>query len=158
MSIGMQITATGGTADQRELVTNVMARGLVEHGFSNVALVNTVGEPMVGSHIPSLMDEIRSVNPAFMQTPIQIWSVDTVDPLEIPEVEIGEPQDRTNGMAIATSSTVLGERMTSISMYEPETVNRPALTVSSFQQSMGSSHDNTDALEGGSPKPMESAA
>lgn len=159
MPVGMQITATGGTPDQRELVTNVMARGLVEHGFSNVALVNTMGEPMVGSHIPSLMDEIRAINPEFMQTPIQIWSVDTVDPLDVPSQEdtAQNPAFRS-GLAIATSEVDEGENVLNVMVREPGDYVRPALTSASFEQPVASTQDNTDAFDGGLPKPMENAA
>jgi hypothetical protein len=97
----MQITTTGGTPQQRELVTNVMARGLVEHGFSNVALVNTVGEPMVGSNVPSLMEVVRETDPSFLQAPIRIWSIETTDPLDAPGPNDEPVSDKGNGLATA---------------------------------------------------------
>lgn len=71
----LNITIAGRTVPERELVSNVVTRALVNEGFSNVALINTLGEPMVGSNVPSLMDVMKRDYPALLDAPVRISSV-----------------------------------------------------------------------------------
>lgn len=85
----INVSITGATPEQRELVSNVITNSLVAEGYSNVALVNTVGEPMVGSDVPSLKDVLQKHHPEFLATPIRVWSIPVVDePADIPENDI----------------------------------------------------------------------
>ena len=47
----INVSITGADTQERELMSNVITNALVKEGYSNVALVNTIGEPMVGSDV-----------------------------------------------------------------------------------------------------------
>lgn len=120
----MNITVTGGEEQQREAVSNIITRSLVDEGFSNVALVNTRGEPMVGSHVPSLLETIRTNNPEFLQTPVYVRAValetniDTLDDIGGRIEETMAKLPTSSGMAFGGSFSDEGVRVTGIGIVE----------------------------------------
>jgi hypothetical protein len=75
----INITVSGSDTIGNDLVTNIIDRALKKEDFTNVALVNTIGEPMVTSDVPSLMDQIVQKNPEYFATPIRIWTQSAKD-------------------------------------------------------------------------------
>lgn len=120
----MNITVTGGEEQQREAVSNIITRSLVDEGFSNVALVNTRGEPMVGSHVPSLLETIRTNNPEFLQTPVYVRAIalatdtDTLDNIGDRVEEAMAKNSHHNGLAFGGSFSDDGMRITGIGIVE----------------------------------------
>lgn len=80
----INITVTGGDEKAKEIVSNVVTNALVSEGFSNVALVSVVGEPIVGTDIPSAMDVMRQVNPEFLATQIRVIGIPTPESEDLP--------------------------------------------------------------------------
>ena len=70
----IHITVTGEDKAKKDAVSNIVNNALVHHGFTNVALVNTHGEPMAGTDVPSILDLLAEKEPAFFGTPIKIWA------------------------------------------------------------------------------------
>ena len=70
----INITITGDDMAKKDAVSNIVNNALVSQGFTNVALVNTVGEPMAGSDVPSMLDVLKQREPEFFATPIKIWA------------------------------------------------------------------------------------
>lgn len=71
----INISVTGGEEKGREIVTSVLTNALVSQGFTNVAQISPNGEPIVGTDVPSAMDVMRSVNPNFLNTKIQVIGI-----------------------------------------------------------------------------------
>ncbi len=70
----VQITVTGQDKEKKDAVSNIVNNALIGHGFTNVALVNSHGEPMAGTDVPSMLDVLAKREPAFFETPIKIWA------------------------------------------------------------------------------------
>lgn len=77
----INITVSGSDNEGKDLVANIISRALNQESFSNVALVNTIGEPMAASDVPSVMDQIKDRNPEFFDTPVRIWTQEAKDPI-----------------------------------------------------------------------------
>lgn len=77
----INITVSGSDNEGKDLVANIISRALNEQQFSNVALVNAIGEPMASSNVPSVMDQVKSLNPEFFDTPVRIWTQEAKDPV-----------------------------------------------------------------------------
>ncbi len=73
-SNSIHINISGKDSDMKDAVASIINESLVKEGFTNTAIVNTVGEPMAGSHVPSVLDTLKNRDPQFFQTPIQIWA------------------------------------------------------------------------------------
>lgn len=131
----MNITVTGGEEQQREAVSNIITRSLVDEGFSNVALVNTRGEPMVGSHVPSLLETIRTNNPEFLQTPVYVRAValetniDTLDDIGDRIEETMTKMPASSGMAFGGSFSDDGIRVTGIGIVEHDNQHSQPITI-----------------------------
>ncbi len=75
----INISVTGGEEKGREIVTSVLANALVSQGFTNVAQISHNGEPIVGTDVPTALDSMRSVNPNFLETKIQVIGIPSQD-------------------------------------------------------------------------------
>ena len=83
----INVSITGGGTEERELMSNIITNALVKEGYSNVALVNTVGEPMVGSDVQSLADVLRKNHPDFLDRNVRVWSIPVLNENEpVPSV------------------------------------------------------------------------
>lgn len=83
----INVSITGAGTQERELMSNVITKALVEQGYSNVALVNTVGEPMIGSDVQSLADVLRRNHPDFLERAVRVWSIPVQDIEDVKENE-----------------------------------------------------------------------
>jgi len=83
MLSNINVSITGGDNAERELMSNVITNALVAEGYSNVALVNTVGEPMVGSNVQSLADVLRKSHPEFLERQVRVWSIPVANGVEM---------------------------------------------------------------------------
>lgn len=70
----IQITVSGQDKEKKDAVSNIVNNALIGHGFTNVALVNSHGEPMAGTDVPSVLDVLSKREPEFFSTPIKIWA------------------------------------------------------------------------------------
>lgn len=83
MLSNINVSITGADVQERELMSNVITNALVKEGYSNVALVNTVGEPMVGSDVQSLADVLRKNHPNFLERQVRVWSIPVADGVDM---------------------------------------------------------------------------
>jgi hypothetical protein len=70
----ININISGADAEKKDVVANIINQSLVKEGFTNTAIVNSVGEPMAGSNVPSVLDALKSREPEFFATPIKVWA------------------------------------------------------------------------------------
>jgi hypothetical protein len=108
----INVSITGADTAERELMSNVITKALVTEGYSNVALVNTVGEPMVGSDVQSLADVLRRNHPDFLERTVRVWSIPVADGEEMSLEELKQvPEAATKAFAyvpeIDANSTVV---------------------------------------------------
>lgn len=73
MNKSLNIAITGQNEKGKELVGTLIQKTLSEHGFTNVAMVNTVGEPTVSSSFESIFDAVQASNPGLFAEPVRIW-------------------------------------------------------------------------------------
>lgn len=70
----INITVVGDDNDKKDAVSNIISGALTAQGFTNVALVNTNGEPMAASHVPSILETLAAREPEFFGTKIDIYA------------------------------------------------------------------------------------
>ncbi len=70
----INITVVGDDNDKKDAVSNIISSALTGQGFTNVALVNSHGEPMAASHVPSVLETLAAREPEFFGTKIDIWA------------------------------------------------------------------------------------
>jgi hypothetical protein len=69
----ISIVITGQDEKGRDLVGSLMHKTLTEHGFTNVAVVNNIGEPTIAGDFESIYDIVHASNPGLFNEPIRIW-------------------------------------------------------------------------------------
>lgn len=91
----LNIAITGQDEKGKELVGTLIQRTLVDHGFTNVAMVNTVGEPTVASSFESIYDAVQASNPGLFNEPVRIWGSvpDQEAEGDMPTVAVNSPPD-----------------------------------------------------------------
>jgi hypothetical protein len=70
----IHVNISGQDKDARDVVATIVNDALTKEGFTNTAIVNSHGEPMAGVHAPSVLDVLKSRDPEFFATPVQIWA------------------------------------------------------------------------------------
>lgn len=70
----INITIVGDDNDKKDAVSNIISNALQGEGFTNVALVNSHGEPMAATHVPTVLETLAKREPEFFGTKIDIWA------------------------------------------------------------------------------------
>lgn len=108
----INVSITGADTQERELMSNVITNALVKEGYSNVALVNTIGEPMVGSDVQSLADVLRRNHPEFLDRHVRVWSIPVKDIEDVDEDEIAVAFKDDGGVCIQLPDELTMEVLT----------------------------------------------
>lgn len=70
----INITIVGDDNDKKDAVSNIISNALQGEGFTNVALVNSHGEPMAATNVESVLEVLAKREPEIFHTKIDIWA------------------------------------------------------------------------------------